>query len=125
MYDGRKPVSVEWPTLAVAVAIYGGFGLLTWFYHQVPWWLVLPLGGYLVAWHGSLQHEVVHGHPTRSASFNEALVFPSLWLWLPFSLYRDSHLTHHNDVALTDPVEDPESTFVARADWARRGPLST
>lgn len=124
LYDGRKPVSVEWPTLAVAVAIYGGFGLLTWYFHQMPWWLVLPLGGYWVAWHGSLQHEVVHGHPTRSQRFNEALVFPSLWLWLPFSLYRDSHLTHHNDVALTDPVEDPESTFVARADWAQRGLLS-
>ena len=121
---GRTPAQIEWPTLAVAAAIYGGFALLTWWYDALPWWLVLPLGGYLVAWHGSLQHEVVHGHPTPWPWLNELLVFPSLWLWLPFRLYRESHLAHHNDSALTDPLEDPESNFVARCDWDRRGPLS-
>lgn len=117
------PGRVEWPTLAVAALIYGGFGLATWYYHALPWWLVLPLGGYLVAWHGSLQHEAVHGHPTPWARVNEALVFPSLWLWLPFRLYRESHLTHHNDAVLTDPARDPESFYVAPAAWDRLGPL--
>ncbi len=121
---GRAQARVEWPTLAVAAAVYAGFGLLTWWYQALPWWLVLPLGGYLVAWHGSLQHEVVHGHPTPWRRVNEALVFPSLWLWLPFPLYRESHLRHHNDVVLTDPLEDPESNYVTAADWARRGPLA-
>ena len=115
---------MEWPTLAVAAAIYGGFALLTWWYAALPWWLVLPLGGYLVAWHGSLQHEAVHGHPTPWPRLNEALVFPSLWLWLPFRLYRESHLAHHNDSALTDPLEDPESNYVSRADWDRLGPAA-
>ncbi len=110
--------------MAVAGAIYGGFGLVTWFYAALPWWLVLPLGAYLVAWHGALQHEVVHGHPTPWPWVNELLVFPSLWLWLPFRLYRETHLAHHNDVALTDPDEDPESNYVTPQDWARRGPLS-
>jgi fatty acid desaturase len=53
----RLPERVEWPTLAVAAAVYGGFGLATWFHEALPWWLLLPLGGFLVAWHGSLQHE--------------------------------------------------------------------
>jgi len=120
----QKTGRIEWPTIAVAVAIYSGFGLLTWWYEALPWWVVLPLGAYLVAWHGALQHEVVHGHPTPWPLVNELLVFPSLWLWLPFRLYRDTHLAHHNDVALTDPLEDPESNYVTKEDWARRGPLS-
>ena len=120
----RARARIEWPTLAVGIAVYAGFGLVTWWYHSLPWWLVLPLGGYLVAWHGSLQHEVVHGHPTPWRAVNEALVFPSLWLWLPYALYRDLHLRHHNDVALTDPLEDPESTYVTAEDWARLSPTS-
>lgn len=120
---GRAGARIEWPTVAVGLAIYTGFALVTWWYERLPWWLVLPLGGYLVAWHGSLQHEVVHGHPTPWRRVNEALVFPSLWLWLPYALYRQSHLRHHNDVALTDPLEDPESTYVTAGDWERCGAL--
>ena len=119
----RKATRIEWPTLAVAVAIYAAFGLLTWHYHDLPWWLILPLGGYVVAWHGSLQHEVVHGHPTPWALVNEALVLPSLWLWMPFRIYRNSHLRHHTDATLTDPVEDPESFYYTAAQWARLGRL--
>ncbi len=119
----KRPERIEWPTLAVAAAVYGGFGLATWHHEALPWWLLLPLGGYLVAWHGSLQHEAVHGHPTPWNWLNEALVFPSLWLWLPFRLYRVSHLTHHDDAVLTDPARDPESYYVAPADWDRLGPL--
>ncbi|MFQ6018143.1 MAG: fatty acid desaturase, partial [Kiloniellaceae bacterium] len=117
----RLPDRVEWPTLWVAVAIYGGFGLLTWHYAILPWWLVPPLGGYLVAWHGALQHEVVHGHPTPWDPVNELLVFPSLWLWMPFRIYRDSHFEHHIDDRLTDPLDDPESFYVTREAWARSG----
>ncbi len=120
----RLPASIEFPTLVVAVAIYGGFGVLTWFHAALPWWILLPLGGYLVAWHGSLQHEVVHGHPTPWAWVNEALVLPSLWLWVPFRVYRETHLAHHNDDILTDPVEDPESFYVTAEAWAAAGPLA-
>ena len=89
--------AVEWPTLLVAAVIYGGYGLLTFTYHSLPWWLLLPAGGFLLAWHGSLQHEVVHGHPTRWRWLNRALVFPSLWPWMPFEVYADTHLRHHHD----------------------------
>ena len=107
----------EWPTLLVAAAIYAGFAALTWFYHALPWWFVLPAGGYLVAWHGSLQHEAVHGHPTRWRLLNELLVFPSLWLWMPYRIYLDTHLSHHREQHLTDPLEDPESYYITAEQW--------
>ncbi|GAB4394728.1 MAG: fatty acid desaturase [Kiloniellaceae bacterium] len=120
----RLPRRTELPTLLVALAIYGGFAALTWFHAALPWWVLLPLGAYLVAWHGSLQHEVTHGHPFPNARANELLVLPSLWLWIPFRLYRESHLAHHDDAHLTDPLEDPESYYLDAAAWATAGPLT-
>ena len=122
MSDVSRP-AVEWPTVVVAIAIYAGYFTLTLSYHDLPWWLVLPAGGFLIAWHGSLQHEVVHGHPTPWRWLNRALVFPSLWLWMPLEVYADTHLRHHRDEIITDPLEDPESYYLSEADWARAGPL--
>jgi fatty acid desaturase len=122
MTDARRKL-LEWPTLAVAGAVYAGYGLLTFYYHSLPWWLLLPAGGYLVALHGSLQHEVVHGHPTPWLWVNRALVFPSLWLWMPLEIYADTHLRHHRDPMLTDPLEDPESYYLTGESWARAGRL--
>lgn len=109
---------IEWPTLAVIATTYSAFGLLTWFHDALPWWLILPLAGYCVCLQGSLQHEAVHGHPTPWRGVNEAFVFPSLWLWMPFRLYRRDHLAHHNNEILTDPLEDPESYYLRPEDWA-------
>ena len=122
MTDVSRP-AVEWPTVAVAVAIYAGYLALTLSYHSLPWWLVMPAGGILLAWHGSLQHEVVHGHPTRWRWLNRALVFPSLWLWMPLEVYADTHLRHHRDAIITDPLEDPESYYLSAEDWASAGPI--
>ncbi len=125
MRQSRRQLSrVEWPTIAVGAAVYGGFGLLTWHHASLPWWAIVALGGFLVAWHGSLQHETVHGHPTRSRALNEALVFPSLWLWLPYRLYRASHLAHHDAGQITDPREDPESYYLTPEAWQRHGWLA-
>ena len=49
--SARNRGRIEWPTIAVAAAVYGGFGLVTWWYEALPWWVVLPLGAYLVT-HG-------------------------------------------------------------------------
>lgn len=117
-HEWRRAETATW---AVAAAIYGGWLALTWFYHAAPWWLVLPLGGYLVAWHGSLLHETVHGHPARARWVNELLAFPSLWLWLPYGLYRESHLAHHDCPRLTCPVTDPESFYVTPEAWRAMG----
>lgn len=113
----------EWPTLAVAGVIYFAFGAVTLNHEALPWWALMLAGGYLTAWHGSLQHEVVHGHPTPSHMLNELLVFPSLWLWLPFRLYRQTHMTHHHTGVISDPLEDPESFYLTRPEWRSCGKL--
>jgi len=113
--------AIEWPTLGVAAIIYGGFLAVTWFHAALPWWLTIALGAWFGAWQTSLQHEIVHGHPTRWRRLNHALARPSLVLWLPFDLYRRSHLAHHVDSRLTDPMEDPESFYVTPAAWAAMG----
>ena len=45
-------------------------------------------------------------------------------LWLPYSIYRSTHLAHRRDANLTDPFEDPESYYWAVAGWSGLGPLS-
>ena len=112
-----KIPTIEWQTLLILVINYAVFAIICVFYHQLHWWLVLVVGSFTVALHGSLQHEVIHGHPTRNRLVNELLIFPPLWLWLPFDLYRDSHLKHHVDHQIADPFEDPESYFVSQAQW--------
>jgi fatty acid desaturase len=57
--------------------------------------------------------------PTRRRAVNDALGFPPLNLWLPYQVYRASHLRHHRDAWLTDPLEDPETTYVHPAQWQR------
>jgi fatty acid desaturase len=109
------------PTWIVAGVIYLGWGLLTWHYAALPWWLVLPLGGFLIAWHGSLQHEAVHGQLAPWRWLNDALVLPPLGLWLPFPLYRAAHRAHHDFEILTEPWRDPESFYVDQATWRRLG----
>lgn len=117
----RRNRRSEWPTLAVAAAIYATFAALTWFYAMLPLWFLVPAAAYVVAWHGSLQHEVIHGHPTRWRWFNELLVLPSLWLWLPWRSYRASHIAHHHDERLTDPLDDPESWYLTPDQWQHHG----
>jgi fatty acid desaturase len=55
---------VEWPTVILTIAIYGGFLALTFWWQSLPVVIVALAGGWLIGWQGSLQHEVIHGHPT-------------------------------------------------------------
>jgi len=103
---------VEWPTLLVAVAIYGGWFAATWRHAQTPWPLRAVIGGWLLAWHGSLQHEVIHGHPTPWRRLNALIGAAPLSLWLPFERYRRSHLAHHATDRITEPGADPETRYV-------------
>lgn len=79
--------------------------------------LSLVLMGIAVALHSSLQHEVLHGHPTRNGRVNEALVFLPLGIFYPYRSYKLTHLQHHADERLTDPFDDPESYYRALDDW--------
>ncbi len=110
-------------TWAVIIAVYGGWGLLTWFHASIPVWALLPAGAMLIAWHGSLQHETIHGHPTRRRWLNTAIGWPPLGLWMPYAIYRESHLLHHNNRHLTEPGADPESFYITPEDWRRLGPV--
>ena len=56
----------ELPTWGLAALIYGSWLALTWWHAVLPWFVLLPLGAWLIAWFGHLQHEVLHGHPTRT-----------------------------------------------------------
>jgi fatty acid desaturase len=116
---------IEWPTLLVALAIYGGYALVTLNFARLPLALAAPALIVLISWYGSLQHEIIHGHPTGSPRFNQLLASLPLSLWLPFPLYRRSHLVHHRAGGriLTDPHDDPESYYLVPGSYARLGPL--
>ena len=108
----------EWPTLALIVACYAVWALAT-----TALWPLSPLLSVVVAtlvitMFSSIQHEVLHGHPFRSATLNEALVFPAVTLLYPYRRFRDTHLQHHHDERLTDPYDDPESNYLDPVVWA-------
>ena len=115
--------AVEWPTAALAALIYGLWLALTYWHDALPAWLLIPLGAWTVAWHMSLQHEIIHGHPTSRRWLNNFIGGWPLALWLPFEVYRRSHLQHHNDERLTDPLDDPESFYWTPAQWEELGSL--
>ena len=121
---GSERRTVEWPTLALACVIYGGWAALTYWHATLPLRLIAGLGAWPIAWHSSLQHEIVHCHPTRWRRVNFALAFPPLSLWLPYARFPMTHLVHHRDEALTDPLGDPESFYLTSAQWRRRDPLA-
>ena len=86
---------------------------------RVPLAVATPLLIVLCAWHMSLQHELLHGHPTPWTSVNKLLGWPTLAVWFPYTLYRESHLEHHRDEALTVPGVDPETNYVLRERWTQ------
>jgi fatty acid desaturase len=114
---------IEWPTAALALIIYGLWLLTTYFYRDLPWWSLIPLGAWIIAWQLNLQHETIHGHPTRNRRVNEAIGAWPLSLWLPYASYRSTHLAHHRDENLTDPLEDPESYYWTASGWGGLGPF--
>lgn len=104
---------IEWPTILLIVATYGGWlfaGLVLYPYSA---FLALSVMAVLNALHSSLVHEIIHGHPTRNARLNAALVYMNPALIWPFQRYRKMHLSHHADERLTDPFDDPESYYRA------------
>lgn len=111
----------EWPTWLLIVAIYGAWLALILLSPSLGLLVSAPLLALVGAWQLSLQHELIHGHPTRSTHLNHLLGMPPLSLWYPVGVYRTSHLLHHRDELLTLPGVDPESNYVSQADWERAG----
>lgn len=109
-------IGVEWPTLALLAFCYCAFFLALW---ALPIWIAVLVLPPVIALHGSLTHEVVHGHPFRWQALNAALVFPALTLTVPYARFRATHLAHHRDQVLTDPYDDPESNYMDPEVWNR------
>jgi fatty acid desaturase len=112
---------IDGPTWVVAMVLYGAWVALIWYAARLPWWFIMPVGAYLIAWHFSLQHEAIHAFRGVPAWLRFAVVFAPIGLWFPFPLYRKSHSTHHRDAHLTVPGVDTESYYVRRADWEASG----
>jgi fatty acid desaturase len=121
---GPKRPALEIPTLLLVVAIYAGWLGATRLYQRWPLWLLAPLITIIITLHSSLQHEIVHGHPTRWKRLNRLMAMVPLSLWLPYERYRHTHHVHHIDARLTDPLDDPESYYWRGEDWGRQHALS-
>lgn len=119
---GEQMRRTEWPTLLLLAGCYLLWLLVTASHASLSPWLTLPVLALVLVQHSSLQHEVLHGHPSRHAGLNEALVFPALGLWLPYRRFRDLHLKHHRVPTLTDPYDDPESFYIPLTRWRLLGP---
>ena len=113
--------AVEWPTLVLLAVAYGGWLFITHAYGRWPLYVVAPVAVVLITLHSSLQHEILHGHPTRWAGVNRLLAIVPLPLWLPYARYQQLHLKHHHDDRLTDPIDDPESYYWTPENWAKLG----
>ena len=121
--ERRLTDSLDIPTIGVAIAVYGGYLVLTWFFQHLSMWIGAPLGAVLLTWHGSLQHETIHDHPTPSRRFNSWLASPPLALWLPYRIYRATLLQHHRHGGrhVTEVSRDPESFFLRPGTLSRSG----
>ena len=120
----ERIAAVEVPTLLLILATYGGWLAATYAYGRWPLAIVAPAVVVLITLHSSLQHEILHGHPTRRPLVNRLLGIVPLSFWLPYVRYRQAHLAHHTDERLTDPLEDPESYYWTPEAWARLGPIT-
>ena len=115
--------TVEWRTVAVAVAVHGLWLAVLALHGVTPWPLTVLALGLLAAWHGSLQHETIHGHPFASQRLNALLASLPMSLHLPYLVYRRYHWDHHDCGELTDPTEDSESFYVSAEQWESMGRL--
>jgi fatty acid desaturase len=114
---------VEWPTLGLLIACYALWGGALFYvaeYATISAIILIAVSGAL---HASLQHEVIHGHPTPWWWVNAGLVAPALTLYVPYLRFRDTHLAHHTDAILTDPYDDPESNYLDPKVWSRMHPV--
>jgi len=120
--ERQRPLwRAEWPTWLLIAVIHGGWGATLVFWRTLGTLPATLLMIWWCAWYMSLQHELIHGHPTRWPAVNRLFGTLPLAVWYPYRLYRDSHLRHHVDFHLTLPALDTESSYVSPAEWAGMG----
>src|SRR4051812_44036953 len=122
--DPRTPLAVrtspdDWRTWLLVPTVYAA-----WLGAVVACGALGPLAGsgllvLATCWFMSLQHELIHGRPSRNRRVNALMGLAPLAVWYPYELYRRSHLAHHRNELLTEPGIDPESNYIDEADWRR------
>jgi fatty acid desaturase len=110
----------EWRTLAVVIAVYGLTVLTVLRYDVLTPWLAVPMLAVLGAWHLSMQHEVLHGHPFKNQFINDAIGGIPVTLWIPYLAFKKDHYEHHLS-DLTNPALDNESYYVSQEQWDKAG----
>ena len=110
----------EWRTLLVVVAVYGLAVLTVVRYEVLSPWLAIPMLAVLGAWHLSMQHEVLHGHPFKNQFLNDAIGGIPVTLWIPYLAFKKDHHEHHLS-DLTNPALDNESYYVSQEQWDKAG----
>ena len=111
---------IEWPTLALFALFWVGWGSITILSPAIGTGATIAAIALLLALYSSLQHEALHGHPTGDPRINACFASLPAGMFIPYRRFRDLHLAHHNNPALTDPYDDPESFYVHSKDWSRR-----
>ena len=112
-----KPCAYEWPTLGLLALVYIGFALVLLNADQISILFSIILLTPLITLHSSLQHELIHTIEQRRPWLAQTLVFPAVGLFIPYLRFRDQHLAHHQNENLTDPIDDPESFYLATEIW--------
>tara|TARA_Y100000768_G_C23988833_1_gene690710 strand:+ start:5449 stop:6222 length:774 start_codon:yes stop_codon:yes gene_type:complete len=74
----------------------------------------MPVAAIVIAFHGSLQHELIHNHPFKNQKLNDFLGHITPIPWLPYALYKISHMDHHSCPQYSHPEYDPETFLVSK-----------
>ena len=127
MVDNSSETSVlrergEWRTVVVIVAVYSLTALTVIRFETLTPWLAIPFLAVLGAWHLSMQHEVIHGHPFKNQFLNDAIGSVPVTLWIPYLAFKKDHLEHHVS-DLTNPALDNESYYVSQDQWDKAGKI--
>ena len=112
----------EWRTVVLILAVYGGTIATVLNHGRLGVVMTVLLLSWFGAWHLSMQHEMLHGHPFRAQWLNDAIASIPVTLWIPFLCFKRDHLEHH-EADLTNPELDNESYYVSQEVWDRSGRL--
>ncbi len=111
---------IEWRTLFLIILIWFIEIILYIFGGNLPWYIILPILTLCIAQQLSLQHEILHGHPTNIRLVNDILGWLQFGIIWNYQQFKRLHLIHHNDYNLTHPTKDPESFFNYLSDYEKK-----
>ncbi len=110
----------EGPTWLVALAVYGGWLALLLTHGSLAWWVIVPAGAWLIAWHGSLQHETIDALTHVPRWLRTLIAYPPLGVFFPFGTYEREHRMHHlAGPHVAETAWDPETFYLDSERWER------